>query len=106
MLALLLVRALTVPFPGVAGRTRPRVLRSCSTAVVDFIDHRVRVVRAALLFTVVFTVITSILLVVLVRMDLHPLLAVEVVAAIGMLAAHVAAKIIDGSVGTTALSAG
>jgi len=103
MLALLLVRALTVPFPGVVGRTRPRVLRSCSTTVVDFIDHRV---RAALLFTVVFTVITSILLVVLVRMDLHPLLAVEVVAAIGMLAAHVAAKTIDGSVGTTALSAG
>ena len=106
MLALLLFRALAVPFPGSVGRTRPRVLRSCSTTVVDFIDHRVRIVRAALLFTTVFTVITSTLLVVLVRADLHPLLAVEVVAGIGVLAAHVAAKTIDGSVGKTALLAG
>jgi len=104
MLAVFLT-ALTAPTTGMIGRTRLRVLRPCSTMVVDFTDHRVLTVRATLLFAVVFAVITAVLLVVLVRMQVHPLLTAEVIAALGMLLAHVI-KVIGDTAGKLGLAAG
>lgn len=102
---LALFAALMAPNPGMAGRTRLRVLRPCSTTVVDFIDHRSLALRTTLLFTVVLTAIMAALLVVLVRMHLPPLLAIEATAAIGMLTAHTTAKVTGGFVGKTVLAA-
>ena len=102
---LALIAALMAPNPGTAGRMRLRVLRSCSTTVVDFIDHQSLTLRTTLRFTVVLTAIMAALLVVLVRMQLHPLLAIEAIAAIGMLTAHTTAKVTGGSVGKIVPSA-
>ncbi|GAA1312223.1 hypothetical protein [Saccharothrix xinjiangensis] len=101
MLAILLA-ALMAAQPGTIERMRVRVLRSCSTTALDFTDSRVHLLRAALLFTGVFTTITAVLLVVLVRLELHPLLAVEIVGAIALLAGHVAIKVTGAILGTPA----